>query len=211
MIIKKGGHRAKLCSAHNGNVKNLFVLLSILVLLFIRGCSAEVEAVAEVENAVEVEDAVDIYGVWYLERVVLRSNMYSDDIEKNGEIIPVDVGDYLGWEIEYAPDFFRIGDKIYDNPSYTFDEVSVDDIEIGGKFRLTDNFPGVIEFLIKENVELDSSDAYDYLGDVLLLHYDISFEPYQHIPVGSRGIMLNHDMMLIGTWGKIILAHRVQE
>jgi len=204
---------------------NVKIMLSILsILLTVTGCRNSIiqtpveglQDTASKDNTsiiigegvdTQVGEVLPIYGVWILEQVVLRSEMYSDDITKNGEIIPVDVEDYLGYEVEYAVDFFRLGETTYLNPIYTQSTTTVDNYEEGGRFRLTDNFPSIQEFFEDKKIELDGIEDYVYLGDFPLIRFDVGVDP--HIPVGSKCVVLNTDTILVGTWGKIILASRV--
>lgn len=179
-------------------------------------------------------ESSDFFGVWSLDKVVLRSNMYSDDIIKNGEIIPFDVEDYLGYELEYSSNSFRLGDDIYLKPEYVLDHISLREFDFEGYFDRTPNFPSALELIEIENIYLDGAQDYDYLDDIPLQSLRVeSFEgteyfkdlPYGQIeievekkpilkkyfnPVGRNCLLLNKNTMLVGSWGKIILAHRVE-
>ena len=198
----------------------LLVFLSCTSIIIYTGCAKQEYQTNSKEDRENIEsmhqerqqdsnDEYNFFGVWSLDSIVLKSEMYSDDISKNGEIIPVDVEDFLGYELEYNSQFLRIREEKYDDPEYTLIYQTVDKYEEGGKFRLTVGFPSFHEFIENENIKINGMEEYDYLGDIPLQIYDVSFIQEYHIPVGSQLVVLNDDMILIGVWGKIILAHRV--
>ena len=52
----------------------------------------------------------------------------------------------------------------------------------------------------------------DYTGETLLLRFnvdfadEVSYGKYNFIPVGTQCILLNEDAMIVGIWGKTLLA-----
>ncbi len=39
---------------------------------------------------------------------------------------------------------------------------------------------------------------------------EIAYKKYNFVPVGTQCVLLNHDIMLIGLWGKVLIAYRVK-
>jgi len=198
----------------NFNLFLMFVIISCIALLL--SCATktnEDSPEASYSTVTEMQADIDVpgfFGVWSLDKVVLRSKMYSDDITKNGDVIPFDVEDYLGYEVEYSSEYFRLGEEKYNNPQYNLSTVTVDEYEAGGKFRLTAGYPSVQEFIENGGIKVDRMDDYGYIGELPLECLRIRFEEDYFIPVGTQCIILNDDTMLIGLWGKIIIAHRIE-
>ena len=76
----------------------------------------------------------------------------------------------------------------------------------GGKFRL----PSFYEFIENEDINIVNSEKYESWSELSLKFYQVKFKDDYFIPVGTQVILLNNDTMLVGIWGKIILAHRVK-
>lgn len=49
------------------------------------------------------------FGVWNLDRIVLESNNYKGEKRRDGRIFSEN--EYLGYEVEYTLEFFRLGDQ----------------------------------------------------------------------------------------------------
>ena len=173
------------------------------------------------------------FGTWILSEVVLKTAGYSDDITKNQEVIPFEVEDYIGQEIEFTPLYVRIDDEKCLDPQYTIKVITSDEYQALGAFhRTTENdlfagkpyFPSATQFFLqfKEN-EIDESfeyitinyDYFDYrhmsLDEILIeIDKDPNLEHYFN-PLGRGFLLLDDDIMLVGTWGKIILAYKVND
>lgn len=169
---------------------------------------------SEQENKIseEVKEEYGFWGVWKIDEVALTSEMYTGTI-KDGELQEnlYDPEDYVGKEVEYLSDSFRLGNHIYNSPKYIIKYVSVEEFQNGGDFRLPDLY-GLIE---EKHIKVDMLDKYDNLSETLLLRFDILFaddvqyDIYPFIPIGTQCVILNNDTMLIGIWGKVLLAHKV--
>lgn len=176
-------------------------------------CLAE-QVPKDISKAVkrEIYGENDFYGVWHIDKAVLQSKMYAGttqdgDFEKN----LYDPEDYIGLEVEYDPEYFRLGSERYNSPEYVFTSRTVKDVNDGGKFYN----PDIYEFLLDESIEVIHANHYDSLAEVPLLQIEIrfskevSYDNYDFIPVGTQCIILDEDTMLIGLWGKSLLAHRI--
>lgn len=158
-----------------------------------------------------MENEVDFYGVWNIDKVVLQSKMYTGtvmdgDFEEN----IYDPADYIGMEVEYNPDYFRLGSEIYTNPEYVITNKTVKEVNEGGNFYN----PDLYEFLLKYKIQILNENNYVYLSEVPLLQVEVNFNKEVRygdlgfIPVGLQIIVLNENTMLIGLWGKILLAYK---
>ena len=164
------------------------------------------------ETSEQSKEEYDFLGVWRIDEVVLTSEMYTGttkdgDLEEN----LYNPEDYIGMEVEYSSNSFRLEGQLYDDPEYTVKYVSVEDFQNGGDFRL----PDLYSLIEEKQIKVDNCDEYDSLSETLLLLFDITFaddvqyDTYSFIPVGTQCVLLNNDTMLIGVWGKILLAHKV--
>ncbi|MDE7249175.1 MAG: hypothetical protein K2N82_04665 [Lachnospiraceae bacterium] len=158
------------------------------------------------------DNEIDFYGVWRIDKAVLQSDMYTGTTEDGDfEENLYDPTDYIGMEIEYTPEYFRLGSERYNNPEYILINRTVKDINDGGKFY----DPDIYEFIMDEEIEIFDAEKYDYLAEVPLFQVEVEFDKevsygeFDFIPVGTQCVILNERAMLIGLWGKILLAHRI--
>lgn len=169
-------------------------------------------ASTELDNEVVSIEEPSFFGVWSIDKVALISKMYTGttkdgDLEEN----LFDPADYLGYEIEYSSEFFRLGDEKYVEPEYVLSYTTVEKHQNGGIYRL----PSLYGFIIEEGITLDKMNEYENMSDIPLQRFDVKFkadvkyEKYSFIPVGTQCVLLNKDTMLVGVWGKILLARRV--
>ncbi len=163
------------------------------------------------ENA-GMEEVDFLYGEWEIERAVLESDMYTGtsmdgDFENN----IFNPEDYVGYTIKYSEESFSLGDMEYSNPRYMTSEITVGEYNEGGVFRN----PDLYTLMAEEEIEVEKGENISDLSQVLLAHIDVKFDyeakylEYSFIPVGTQIVLLNRDTMLIGVWGKILLAHRI--
>jgi len=149
------------------------------------------------------EPRVAIFGKWKLDKIALKSDAYdgtsSEAGEKNEE-------HYLGKELEYTDKYLRLGEKMFLNPKYTLEYMKISEYDDGGKFRLPD-FYG---YILNEKINIENKENYKDLSDVPLKFFNVTFDKDYFIQVGTQVVMLDKDTMLVGIWGKIILAHRVK-
>lgn len=150
------------------------------------------------------------YGTWRIEKVAMVSDMYTGtaldgDFEEN----LYDPEDFLGYELEYTERYFRLGDVKYKNPEYVMKYETVDAIDRGIKSKPVD----IYTFLAREEILANNKE--DYTGETLLLRFnvdfadEVSYGKYNFIPVGTQCILLNEDAMIVGIWGKTLLAQRI--
>ena len=158
------------------------------------------------------DNEIDFYGVWHIDKAVLQSDMYTGTTEDGDfEENLYDPTDYIGMEIEYTPEYFQLGRERYNNPKYVLTDRTVKDINDSGKFY----DPDIYEFIMDEEIEIFDAEKFDYLAEVPLFQVEVGFDKevsygeFDFIPVGTQCAILNEGTMLIGLWGKILLAHRI--
>ena len=150
------------------------------------------------------ESRLEIFGVWCLEKIALKSDAY-DGTSKEA-LGGIDEEDYVGLELEFTDKFLRLGKDKFLNPEYTLEYMTVTKYNDGGKFRL----PDVFGFIHDENINIVNRKKYKSLSEVPLKFYQAKFKEDYFIPVGTQVVVLNNDTMLVGIWGKIILARRIK-
>jgi hypothetical protein len=145
-----------------------------------------------------------IYGTWSLDKIVLTSKDYIG--EKNwGDGHIFNEKQYVGYEVEYTSEYFRLGEQIFFSPMYEVSDFTFYDFNNNGDFE----YPDLYEFVEKEGIEIDKMEEYENMDDIPLAYFLVSFKENNFIPVGSQIILLNENTMLVGVWGNVILAHRV--
>jgi len=216
MAILRKSERSKM-------FKSLIVSLMILLILGNTKCSESSKNNIITENIEhppsvsstdesnrDLSNTMSFKGKWFLDKVVLRSRMYSDDLPKNGEVHPTDPEDYLGYEIEYSTGFMRFGNEVFYNIEYDISSITIAEYISDGQFYTI----GTDIFSRDSGIKIDRMDEYEHLGEVPLIYFQVEFkeDPYLEticVPIGTQCVMLNNDTMLVGMWGKIILAHRI--
>ncbi len=193
-------------------------ILIILIAFAVEGCGNETLKTGEIEKNFEkvestVDDKKDFYGIWHIDKVALCSEQYTGSIEDGDfEENLFDPADFIGMEIEYRKDYFRLGDKTYTSPEYILTNVEVKDVNEGGKFRN----PDLYEFIQNEKIEIAGAEKGNYLSETLLTQVEVKFNDetkygdYNFIPVGTQIYVLNENAILIGIWGKILFAYRIK-
>lgn len=203
--------------AHSSNW--LFVTEDFQKLLCCEAVEGEFYPIEEWRSTSQYKDRMDsiaetqnnkycFFGTWQIEKVAVVSKMYTGttldgDLEEN----LYDSEDFIGYELEYSEQKFRLGDKEYENPEYVISYETVEDFNEGGKFR-----PGVYALIKEEDIKVNNME--DYTTDTLVLRFDmnfaeeVSYEKYKFVPVGTQCVLLNDDTMLVGVWGKVLLAYR---
>jgi hypothetical protein len=152
----------------------------------------------------KVESGIEIFGRWDLEKVVLKSKAY-DGTSKEA-LGDIDEVDYVGLELEFTDKYLRLGEDEFPNPEYILEYMTVAEYNEGGKYIL----PDIFSFIQDESINIINREKYKSLSEVPLKLYQAKFKEDYFIPVGTQVVMLNNDTMLVGIWGKIILAHRVK-
>ena len=182
-------------------------------------CNMITLAVVYIVGSMNMEGGqADIYGKWRINRAVLKSEMYTGTVlDGDYEENLYNPEDYIGLELEYASDFFRIGDQVYKNPEYVLSEMTVQDWQRGSKFFV----PTLYQYIKDEGIKLKNAE--NGVAGCELQCIDIDFEEavrywdeknnkeYKFVPVGTYCVLLNDDTMLLGIWGKILEATRVED
>lgn len=149
------------------------------------------------------------YGTWYIEKVATVSKMYTGTtLDGDLEGYLYDTEDFLGHELEYTERYFRLGDMKYKNPEYEIKHDTVEGVQSGGNFR-----PDIYTLIAEEGIKINNEEEYDSETSLLWFNvdfpYEVSYEKYDFIPVGTQCILLNEDTMIVGIWGKVLLARRI--
>lgn len=122
-----------------------------------------------------------------------------------------DPEDFVGYTLRYSEESFSLGDVEYANPCYLVSEITVGEYNEGGGFRNPDLFSLIAE----EEIEVEGAANTLNLSQARLTRVDVTFDyetnysDYSFIPVGTQVALLDYNTMLIGVWGKILLAHRI--
>lgn len=150
------------------------------------------------------------YGTWHIEKVATISEMYTGTtLDGCDEEDLFDSEDFIGYELEYTDRYFRIGDKKYKNPEYEIKYDTVEGVQYGGNF-----WPKIYMLINEEGIKINNEKEYSPKETLLLwfdvdFPYEVSYGKYDFIPVGTQCILLNEDTMIVGTWGKVLLARRI--
>lgn len=154
-----------------------------------------------------------LYGTWRIEKSVLKSEMYTGTtLDGGSEEDLYDPKDYIGLELEYSPQLMRLGTAEYAQPKYSVEEESIESINSGGDFKT----PDIYGLIADEEIPIFNEEAYNSITDALVtivkidFEYEVAYDGYDFIPVGTQVILLNEDTMLLGLWGEILMAHRIK-
>lgn len=149
-------------------------------------------------------EKLKIYGTWSLDKIILTSKDYVG--EKNwGDGHIFNEKQYVGYEVEYTPEYFRLGEQKFFSPTYEVSEFNFYDFNNNGDFE----HPDLYEFVEKERIKIANEEEYENIDDIPLAYFLVTFKENYFIPVGTQIVLLNEHTMLVGVWGNIILAHRV--
>lgn len=154
--------------------------------------------------------SIRLFGTWRMDEVAVISTLY-ERTPPGAYIKFYDSADYIGLELEYTPQMMRLGEEEYESPAYQiqYDTVLGIDHE-GGRPRFE---PHLHDYLLDKGIEVK---AMENPLDPMVIKFFVEFEgkvsygEYPFIPVGAACILLNDDTMLVGVWGKLLLAHRVE-
>ena len=176
-------------------VKCLALIFLLMFFAVCFGCASEETEKANEKNV--------FFGTWSLDRIVLTTIDY-DGKKRQGSYYYE--RDYLGYEVEYTSQFFRLGDEMFYNPTYMQHDFEIYYYNGQGEFQSPDFY----EFVLEEGIEIDRADEFERLEDVPLAYFVVSLEQEVTFLVGNQCALLNKDTMLVGVRGQIILAHRVE-
>ncbi len=165
------------------------------------------------EEMFEIFSCEKLYGTWKIDSAVLISDIYTGTT-KDG-VLAEDLynpDDYKGFELEYAETYFRLGEETYKNPLYSVEVRSIEDIGYyDGHFRN----PTLEGFIMEQQIKVYNETDCPWLALVELptfrVEFDdkVSYEQYDFIPMGRVVTLLNDDTMLVGDWGRVVIAYRV--
>ena len=151
------------------------------------------------------------YGTWYIEKVAMTSETYTGTaLDGVAEEDLYDPEDFLGYELEYTNEYFRIGDKKYEVLTYLTRYKTIEKYQEEGKFR-----PELYTFTEEEGIKIHKEEEYGADTDLMIFSVDffdeVSYGEYDFIPVGTECVLLNEDTMLmfVGASGKVLLARRI--
>ncbi len=149
-------------------------------------------------------EKLKIYGTWNLDKIVLSSKDYIGE-KSWGDGHIFNEKQYVGYEVEYTPEYFRLGEQKFFAPTYEISEFNFYDYNNNGDFEN----PNLYEFVEKERIGIANVEEYENIDVIPLAYFLVTFKENYFIPVGTQIILLNENTMLVGVWGNIILAHRV--
>ncbi|MDE6435134.1 MAG: hypothetical protein K2L07_12995 [Lachnospiraceae bacterium] len=165
------------------------------------------------ERNVSIEETKILYGEWQIDRAVLESTMYTGtSLDGDFENNIFDPEDYVGYILRYSEESFSLGDVEYVNPCYLVREITVGEYNEGGVFRN----PDLLTLIAEEEIEVEGNAISPNMSQARLLWVDVTFDyeanylDCSFIPVGTQVVLLDYDTMLVGVWGKILLAYRIQ-
>ncbi len=199
-------------------------IIVISACLITCGCEQSIsENINKVRMPIEVDDKLPqevsieakkiLYGEWQIDRAVLKSNMYTGtSLDGDFENNIFDPEDYVGYILRYSEESFSLGDVEFANPSYLVSEITVAEYNEGGDFRN----PDLYTLIAEEEIEVGGAENTLNLSQVKLMRIDVKFDyetnyqDYPIIPVGTQAVLLNSNTMMIGVWGKVLLAYRIQ-
>lgn len=151
-------------------------------------------------------EKLKIYGTWSLDKIILSSKDYIGEKDwGDGHIF--NEKQYVGYEVEYTPEYFRLREQKFFSPMYSVSEFKFYDFNNNGNFK----YPDLYEVVKKEGIKVNKMEEYEDMGDIPLAYFLVMFEENNFIPVGTQSVLLNENTMLVGVWGDVILAHRVEE
>ena len=200
------------------------VVIIVLICFITCGCekitpesyheeSTPIEADNNFIQDLSIDETKILNGEWQIDRAVLQSNMYTGtSLDGDFENNIFDSEDYVGYILRYSEDSFSLGDVEYANPSYSVSQITVKEYNEGGGFRNPDLYTLIAEEEIDVEGNADTPDLYQ----ARLIRVDVTFDyetdylDYSFIPVGTQVVLLDHNTMLVGVWGKIMLAYRIQ-
>lgn len=126
------------------------------------------------------------FGTWYIEKVAVISEMYTGTTKDGvAEEDLYDSEDFVGYELEYTADYFRIGENTYTDPEYGMFFEDIFTVNDGGRF-----WPHVCDFMEEEGIDWHDDKYYgqrDGMELHLLVYIDfeetVFYETYDFIPV----------------------------
>lgn len=203
---------------------NKLVVIVVLACLITCGCQPSTsENINEARMSIEVDENLSqdakievkkvLYGEWLIDRVALVSNMYTGtSLDGDYENNIFDPEDYVGYILRYSEESFSLEDVEFVNPNYLVSEITVGGYNEGGDFKNPDLFTLIAE----EEIEIEGAANTLNLSQVKLMwidvkfDYETSYQNYSFIPVGTQVVLLNSNTMMVGVWGKVLLAYRIQ-
>lgn len=192
--------------------------LAIACIICLVGCGSvednQNDNLAETTITNNLFSQESLYGTWRIDRAVLWSEMYTGttldgDLEEN----LYDPEDFMGYELEYSEDLFRLGTEEYIEPIYSVEKETIDDVNSGGGFKTTN----IYKLIREEEIKVCNEEMSEKLSKVEVpvfqvdFAYEATYEGYSFVPMGTQVVLLNEDTMLVGLWGEIMIAHKIDE
>jgi hypothetical protein len=183
--------------------------------------------VDDCENA-EAE-VYPFFGTWRLEKIAFHINHVSSFEIKYRYSIPVNIEDFIGYELEYSSDFVRLGNRKIYEPEYWLSNTaegwllfSNENVFTPGYYTSPNEFldsfkdKGITIGHIWEgetypsfvNVYIRYPNPHMFRGE--LFDFDPDKLDYEFNPLFQGAIILNDDYMLIGS-ETLVLAKRISE
>lgn len=127
------------------------VLLLILLICDNKKENLPIEENTTSDTVEEPHESCNLFGTWRIDKAVLWSEMYTGTI-KDGvdEEDLCDPESFIGYELEYSKEMFRLGDKEYDNPKYNETYVTLEEFNHGGRFQT----PEVYDIIENLNIKV---------------------------------------------------------
>lgn len=219
-------------------INYLWIIVSSLILF--KGCSLAYYNSDKVKNHDEIiydEDIVyhendfevennSFYGVWILEKVLFNLQHIGEN-QEDLYGIPVNVEDYLGYELELSSEFVRLGNRRMYEPEYS------KHLSGEGGFFLnhevtweSDYFETISDFIDYFNEknqnlgEIVADSNYPHFRNILIsypnpqffqgVHLDPDFNGYRFNPLFQHITILNDDYILVGTNIRVLARRGVE-
>lgn len=114
------------------------------VIAFLAICTVGISGCGRERGAAELP----FFGTWYIEKVAVISEMYTGTTKDGvAEEDLYDSEDFVGYELEYTADYFRIGENTYTDPEYGLFFEDIFTVNDGGRF-----LPHVCDFMEEEGI-----------------------------------------------------------
>lgn len=101
------------------------------VIAFLAICTVGISGCGRERGSAELP----FFGTWYIEKVAVISEMYTGTTKDGvAEEDLYDSEDFVGYELEYTADYFRIGENTYTDPEYGLFFEDIFTVNDGGRF-----------------------------------------------------------------------------
>jgi hypothetical protein len=111
-------------------------------------------------------EKLKIYGTWSLDKTVLTSKDYIGEKYWGDEHI-FNEKQYVGYEVEYTPEYFRLGEQKFFSLTYKVSDFTFYDFNNNGDFE----YPDLYEFVEKERIIVGKIEDYENMDDIPLAYF----------------------------------------